>query len=167
MNKQALVEQLVRKLREAAVAAQRELNAAADMNELGDSATMTRADREDTRAALGHGGLLRGQHARATRARKALAAVEAFRAPRFSRRSPVGLGALIDIEDEETGHGRSLFLAPAGAGLELTGPDGDGFFSVVTPGSPLGRAAMGRRVGDAFDVDVAGETRSWEITWVT
>lgn len=163
MNKSALLQQLVRKLREQAVASQRDLRAAGDMPE---QHTMSRADREDARTAVGNGGLLRGQKRRAEQARRDLAALEIFEPGPIDRRSRVQLGAIVEIEDEETGHGRTLFLAPAGAGMELTGPDGDGFLSVVTPSSPVGRAALGRRVGDAFDVMIAGESRSWEITWV-
>jgi transcription elongation GreA/GreB family factor len=52
-----------------------------------------------------------------------------------------------------------------GAGVELTGPDGDGFLSVVTPLSPIGKAVLGRRVGESVDVTVAGEAREWTITF--
>jgi hypothetical protein len=55
------------------------------------------------------------------------------------------------------------FEAPAGAGEELTGPGGDGFLSVVTPGSHFGRALMGKRVGDVIEVTVAGELTEWSI----
>ena len=51
------------------------------------------------------------------------------------------------------------------SGIELTGPGGDGFFSVVTPTSPVGRAVLGQEVGDTFDITVDGDARSWEITW--
>jgi transcription elongation GreA/GreB family factor len=49
---------------------------------------------------------------------------------------------------EDGDEGRTIFLAPAGAGIELTMPDGDGFVTVVTPASPLGKAVLGRRVGE-------------------
>ena len=62
--------------------------------------------------------------------------------------------------------GRTFFLAPVGAGITLTGPDGDGILSVVTPASPVGRAVMGHRTGDVVDVMVGGEVREWAITWV-
>lgn len=163
MNKNALKDQLVRKLRAAGTSAARDLRSAADT---GDTSAMTSVEREDARNAVGHGGLIRGQKARLAKARAALARVESFKPAPLPRNSPVKLGAIVEIEDEETGRGRTLFLAPDGAGIELTGPDGDGFLSVVTPSSPVGRAVMGHRVGDGFDVTVRGETRAWEITWV-
>ena len=106
MNKDALAGQLVRKLREEAVTAQRDLRLT---SELANQDTMSRADREDARTAVGNGGLLRGQKARAEKARVALAAAESFKPRSFSRKSAVQLGAIVEIEDEETQEGRTLF----------------------------------------------------------
>lgn len=75
----------------------------------------------------------------------------------------IGLGALVEVEDGEGG--KTLFLAPAGAGEELEGPGGDGIFQVVTPGSPLGKGLMGKKVGDVVEVMVKGELTEWDITW--
>ena len=52
-------------------------------------------------------------------------------------------------------------------GNAMTGPDGDGFLSVVTPQSPVGKAVIGRRVGDTIEVIVEGEPRDWTITYVS
>lgn len=78
-------------------------------------------------------------------------------------RSPIVLGAVVEVEDDATG--RTFFLAPAGGGLELSGPSGDGFLSVVTPASPVGRAGLGRRLGDTVEITVQGEPREWSITY--
>ena len=61
------------------------------------------------------------------------------------------------MEVEDGSQGRTFFLAPVGAGVELSGPGGDGFLSVVTPASPVGKAVLGRRVGDTIEVVVQGE----------
>jgi transcription elongation GreA/GreB family factor len=79
-------------------------------------------------------------------------------------RGPISLGAIVEVEDGE--QGRTFFLAPVGAGVELTGPGGDGYLSVVTPASPVGKAVMGRRVGDTIEVVVKGEPLEWAITYV-
>jgi transcription elongation GreA/GreB family factor len=71
---------------------------------------------------------------------------------------------VVEVEDDQ--QGRTFFLAPGGAGIELVGPGGDGFLSVVTPQSPVGRAVLGRRVGDTIEVTVQGEPREWTITYV-
>lgn len=161
MNKQFLVEQLMERLRETAAVARRATQAAAD--EARDGASPAEK-REDARVHLEYSSLARGQAERAQRAAAELSVLETFRPPAFGPDSPVGLGAIVEVEDED--QGRTFFLAPVGAGMELTGPDGDGFLSVVTPKSPVGNAVMGRRVGDTVEVTVKGEPREWTITYV-
>ncbi len=124
--------------------------------------------KEDGRAAIEYGSLATGQAARARRVQEELQALAAFQKagfPRFSRQGPVALGALIDVstEDDEGFAERTFFLLPAGAGTELTGPGGDGFLSVITPASPVGRALLGRRAGDTIEVTLAGEVREWTV----
>lgn len=163
MDKRELAAQLVARCREAVGVAEREMHAAAEAARDGADA---KTKRDDARMAIEFGGLARAQRARAERARMILSAVETFRPKPLPKGSKIEVGALIELEDEETGHGRTVFLCPAGAGIELTGPGGDGFLSVVTPQSPVGRAAIGLEVGDSIDVTIDGEARSWEITWV-
>lgn len=79
--------------------------------------------------------------------------------PHFRSEAKVALGALVDVqiesEDGETEE-RTLFVLPVGAGTEVSGPGGDGFVSIVTPTSPVGRALVGSRAGDAFEIVVDG-----------
>jgi transcription elongation GreA/GreB family factor len=124
--------------------------------------------KEDGRAAIEYGSLATGQAARARRVQEEIGLLTAFREaelPRFNRRTPVALGAIVDVRTEdETGYDeRTFFLLPVGAGTELTGPGGDGFLSVITPASPVGRALMGRRTGDCVEVTLAGEVHEWEV----
>lgn len=100
---------------------------------------------------------------RALAAMAAVEAVSAFKPRPFRKSEPIGLGALVEIEDGATG--KTLFLAPAGAGEELSGPDGDGLFYVVSPQSPLGRAMLGKRVGDVVETMIQGELTEWTITF--
>ena len=96
-------------------------------------------------------------------AEAAWASVADFKPAALAKGERIKLGALVEVEDGEGG--KTLFLAPAGAGEELTGPDGDGIFQVVTPGSPLGRGLMGKKVGDVVEVMVKGELTEWDVTW--
>ena len=96
-------------------------------------------------------------------AEAAWASVADFKPSPLAKGERIKLGALVEVEDGEGG--KTLFLAPAGAGEELTGPDGDGIFQVVTPGSPLGRGLMGKKVGDVVEVMVKGELTEWDVTW--
>lgn len=96
-------------------------------------------------------------------AQTAFTAVAEFDPQPLKKGERIGLGAVVEVEDGEAG--KTLFVAPAGAGEELTGPDGDGFLSVVSPGSPFGRALMGKRVGDVVEITVAGELTEWSIVY--
>lgn len=156
-----LIEQIAAHLRQSAAVARRaEQDAASEARE---GATPAEK-REDARVALEQGGLARGHSTRAAQAEAQLSLLEAFRQSSLKPMRRVGLGAIVEVEDEA--RGRTFFLAPVGAGIELTGPDGDGFLSVVTPQSPIGRAVSGRSVGETVEVTVQGEPREWTITFV-
>ena len=101
--------------------------------------------------------------ARLEAAQQEVLALEAFRPTDVPRGGRIGLGAVVELEDGTAG--KTVFLAPAGAGAELTGPGGDGFLQVVTPGSPLGSALLGKRVGDVVETLVRGELTEWEIVF--
>jgi len=162
MNKQELIAQLVGQLEASARAALGARDAAA--MEAREGATPDEK-REDARAAhqlQSMGG------AQQKRAQKALAEVDALATFRpAAQMSTISIGAIVEIEDEENGEGRTFFLAPVGAGMTLTGPGGDGLLSVVTPQSPIGKAVIGRRTGDVVDVTVDGEVREWQISFVS
>jgi transcription elongation GreA/GreB family factor len=161
MDKRFLVEQLATRLRESASVARKAEKAAA--TEAREGATPAEK-REDARVALEQGGLARGQADRAARVNAELSTLDVFR-PSRPANGTIALGAIVEVEDGS--QGRTFFLAPVGAGVELTGPDGDGFLSVVTPQSPIGRAVLGKRAGDTVEVTVQGEIREWTITYVS
>jgi transcription elongation GreA/GreB family factor len=161
MDKKFLVEQLSERLRQASQVARKASQAAAEVAREG----ATPAEkREDARTALEFGGLAKGQKERADRMAAELSTLAIFHPQRFSAQTPISLGAIVEVEDESLG--RIFFLAPAGAGIELNGPGGDGFLSVVTPVSPIGKAVLGRKVGDTVDVTIQNEPREWTITYV-
>ena len=97
------------------------------------------------------------------RAQQALAEVDAVAQWKPAAMSKIAVGAIVEIEDADSGEGRTLFLAPVGAGMTLTGPGGDGILSVVTPASPIGGAVMGRKVGDVVEI----ADREWQISYVS
>ncbi|MFL5320115.1 MAG: GreA/GreB family elongation factor [Myxococcaceae bacterium] len=107
--------------------------------------------------------LAQGQTMRSVHAREALDALDSFHVRPMKKGEPIGLGAVVEVEDGDAG--RTFFLAPVCGGEELTGPDGDGIFQVVTPASPFGRALMGKRVGSTVEVMIAGEPTEWTITF--
>jgi len=156
MDKQDLVDQLVRQLQASARTALAARDAAAA--EAREGATPDEK-REDARAAHQLGTLGKAQQ---KRAQQALAEVDAVAKWKPARMSAVAVGAIVEIEDPDSGEGRTLFLAPVGAGMTLTGPGGDGLLSVVTPASPVGKAVIGRKEGDVVDI----ADREWQISYV-
>jgi transcription elongation GreA/GreB family factor len=159
MDKQFMVGQLAMRIRESAQVAMREHEAAATEAREGATPDEKRAD---ARVALEFSNLARAQGQRASAALDDLAVIEAFRPTNAGPR--IGIGTILEIEDGD--EGRTIFLAPVGAGIELTMPDGDGFVTVVTPASPLGKAILGCRLGDTVEVTVKGEPREWTVTFI-
>jgi transcription elongation GreA/GreB family factor len=163
LDKQYLVDQLIGELRASVRAALSASEVAGA--EVVEGATPAEK-REDARAALEFGALAGAHNRRARRVQGEIDALTAFRPEPWRPGAPIATGAVVEVEDADSRQGRTFFLAPAGAGITLTGPDGDGFLSVVTAASPIGRAVLGRRLGDVVDVTVEGEAREWTITWI-
>lgn len=163
MDKTELVAQLVRQLSASARAALSSRDAAAA--EARDGATPDEK-REDARAAHQLQSMGKAQQKRAQQALADADALATFKPATFPPASKISVGAVVEIEDADTGEGRTFFLAPVGAGITLTGPGGDGHLSVVTPMSPIGKAVLGRATGEIVDVTVEGDVREWQITYV-
>jgi transcription elongation GreA/GreB family factor len=161
-----LVEQMAQALRQKDQVAQR---AEADAIEAAKTLATESEKKEDGRVALEFGSLATGQGARSRQAREELQVLTRFYEgglPRYGRGTPIGLGAVVDIAmDSERGEEeRTFVLLPVGAGTELTGPGGDGYMTVITPASPVGKALLGRRAGETIEVSVRGEPVEWTIT---
>lgn len=163
MDKSELVDQLARQLGSSARAALSARDAAAA--EARDGATPDEK-REDARAAHQLASLGKQQQHRAQLALAEADRLLQWKPAALPANAAIAVGAIVEIEDADTGEGRTFFLAPVGAGATLTGPGGDGYLSVVTPASPIGKAVLGRRMGEVVDVTVEGELREWQITYV-
>lgn len=161
MDKQDLLAQLVAHLQATIRDARQAMDAAAA--EAREGATPAEK-REDSRVALEQSGLARGHKDRLGRALADLAQLEGFEPRPLAGRARIDLGAVVEVESDDVG--RTFFLAPVGAGIELTGPGGDGYLTVVTPTSPFGRAVLGRAVGDEVEIIVGREARDWTISYV-
>ena len=160
MDKQFMFDQLAERIRASAEVATREHEAAAAEAKEGATADEKRAD---ARVALEFSNLAHAQGERARAALQDLAVLERFRAPAGSER--INLGSIVEVEDGDDG--RTLLLAPVGAGIELTMPGGDGYLTVVTTSSPLGRALIGQGLDDTVEISVAGQPREWTVTYIS
>lgn len=164
----SLVDQLIQHYTEQlASAREQEL----DAREAARSVATAAEKREDARTTLEYGSMATGQARRVQRIEAELEQLYAFkRQPNgpFSRKSAIAPGAIVDLatEDDDGASERTFVVLPVGAGTELTGPGGDGLISVLTPSSPIGKALLGKCVGDGVDVLVRGTWRSWTIEHV-
>jgi transcription elongation GreA/GreB family factor len=111
---------------------------------------------KDTRA-LEQSYLARGQAQRVEELRGAVAEVEAMAASGGAGEGRAVQGALVTVDDG--GREVAYWIAPHGGGLRLEA----GGVQVVTPRSPLGRALVGRGVGDDCEVTIAGKGRTLTI----
>lgn len=117
---------------------------------------------KDTRA-LEQSYLARGQAMRAEQLAEQKEVLRFMPLPTLSADAIVCAGALVELEDEEGGK-RVLFLAPHGGGIEVML---DGLeILVVTPGSALGAAILGRQQGDDVSVTLRGKPRTYVISEV-
>jgi transcription elongation GreA/GreB family factor len=121
--------------------------------------------KEDARVAIEFGCLAKGHRQRALAAREQAEALDTLLARVDRPPSRVQLGAIVDVatEDDRGSWERTFIVLPVGAATELEGPGGDGFVTVITPASPVGRALMGHGAGDVVDVTIRREPFEWEI----
>jgi hypothetical protein len=118
MDKTDLVGQLLDQLEASARAALTARDAV--VTEARDGATPDEK-REDARAAHQAQSLGRAQQKRAQQAIAAADALAGFKPPKLPPTAKIGLGAIVEIEDADSGEGRTFFLAPVGAGSRSSG----------------------------------------------
>jgi transcription elongation GreA/GreB family factor len=114
---------------------------------------------KDTRA-LEQSYLARGEAQRIEELRHGLAEVRALTLRALREGDPIGLGALVTLDEGD--QRLTIFIAPHGGGVRLA----DGKVQVVTPRSPLGRELLGKRAGDDCELTLAGRVRSLSIVIV-
>ena len=110
---------------------------------------------KDTRG-LEQSYLARGQALRVDELTSAVADVTAMALRSFGDGDAVGLGAVATVEEGDERH--VFFVAPHGGGLVLAGG-----VQVITPRSPLGRALVGKQVGDEGEVRLPGKVRELSL----
>lgn len=134
---------------EAITSSQRQIHAGATHEE-------SRPENDKDTRALEASYLARGLAQRVAELEAAVRLLGAVALRDFGGDDPIGLTALVDVEDDD-GLERRYFVLPAGAGLEVDG------VQVVTPASPLGRALLGKREGDELELRTARKARTLTI----
>jgi transcription elongation GreA/GreB family factor len=104
-----------------------------------------------------------GQANRAQEIKGALDTYRSLELQDFDEDTPVRLTALVTLEDEE-GTERTVFLGPAAGGLKVS--VGGREVVVITVGSPLGSAVLGKICGDSVSVPAGGVQKEYEIVGI-
>ena len=89
--------------------------------------------------------MAQGQANRAQELKRALHSYQTLALQQFNADSQIRLTALVALEAED-GETRMLFIGPQEGGLKIE-TEGEEIV-VITPGSPLGNALIGKCVGD-------------------
>lgn len=164
-RKQHFVDELKRHYGEIIAGAR---GAEVDMSQAAETLQGEARNRDDAKSAVEFNRMAGAHKQRRERAKREVDALVRFAGgglPTLRPTARVCLGALVDVsvEDENGSEERTFFVLPVGAGTQLTGPGGDGYVSVVTPESPVGRGLMGAVAGDSFDVSTGGVDREWTV----
>jgi transcription elongation GreA/GreB family factor len=114
---------------------------------------------KDTRA-IEASYLARGQAARVADLREAVALLSALKVVEQTDDSPVRVGTLVELV--ETGRCDLCFLVPAGGGSEVEIENVT--VRTVSTRSPLGRALLGRKLGDDLEVPTPSGPRELHIS---
>ncbi len=113
---------------------------------------------KDTRA-LEQSYLARGQAARVEELQEVATRLKFLALPAYAQDDRIGPAALVEVEvdDEEA----TFFLVPVGGGRKVR--LGDREITVVTTSSPVGRALLGKEVGDEFVLKIGPRRRRYTV----
>jgi transcription elongation GreA/GreB family factor len=155
MNKQALLRMLCDVL-EAEIARATE---AAERTRAGAVHEEARPENDKDTRALEASYLARGQAQRVVDLQETLRQIKFMDVRSFGPKDPIDLSALVKLEAGAETRWCLLVATAGGRKLELDGTQVD----VLTPEAPLGRALVGRFLGDEFVLRAAGRAIEWEI----
>ncbi len=153
IDKAALLAELRRRLEadlESLERSQRDTQAAATHEE-------ARPENDKDTRALEQSYLARGLAERVAQLRGQVSRLSTMVVRPFAEGSPVGMGAVVELEDDD-GSDTRCFVAPAGGGVKLSGSIG-----VVTPDSPFGRALLGRGLDDEVELQTKAGRRIFTV----
>jgi transcription elongation GreA/GreB family factor len=106
--------------------------------------------------------LARGQSKQAAELEAAIAEFEKLPAKKFADAEPIGLGALVELENG--GEKLFYFIGPRAGGTEIVHDKKE--ILVITPQSPLGEQLIGKKSGDKLELKLGGEIRAAEVVSV-
>ena len=118
-------------------------------------------DKYDTRG-LETAYLASSQARQATETEAALAQYQTLALPKFTAKTPIALGALIELEAR--GERFLYFLGPKAGGTEVHVAGQE--ILVITPEAPLGQALNGKRTGERIKLQGRGPGQEFRVVSV-
>ena len=106
--------------------------------------------------------LARGQSRQAAETEAAIAAFEKLEIRKFAPGEPIGLGALVELEQKR--ERLVYFLGPKAGGTEVI-HDGREIL-VITAQSPLGEQLLGKKQGDKLQLTLGGVRDQYRVVLV-
>jgi transcription elongation GreA/GreB family factor len=106
--------------------------------------------------------LARGQSKQAAELEAAIAEFEKLPVKKFGADEPIGLGALVELENG--GENLFYFIGPRAGGTEILHEKKE--ILVITPQSPLGEQLLGKKAGAKLQLKLGGEIRAAKIIGV-
>jgi transcription elongation GreA/GreB family factor len=103
--------------------------------------------------------LARGQSKQAAEIAAAIAEFEKLPVKKFGADEPIGLGALVELENG--GENLFYFIGPRAGGTEILHDKKE--ILVITPQSPLGEQLLGRKAGEQPQLNLSGAKQAVKI----
>ncbi len=108
--------------------------------------------------------LARGQAKRVQELTISLERLQQLPLKEFDKSTPILLSALIRLESTDGKDKRTLFFGPCAGGESITTKDET--IVIITAGSPLGKAILGKSYGDTFEIKMGPLPQTFKITSV-
>ncbi len=108
--------------------------------------------------------IAQAQANRAQEIKAELAAYKNLSLRSFDEDAPIRLTALVTLEGED-GSLKKVFVGPSAGGLKVD--DGQGGIVIITPDSPLGRALIGKTLGETVPIRSKDSIQEFEIVAVS
>ena len=108
--------------------------------------------------------LARGQAKRVEELAAALESLRMLPLKKLKNTTPVQLGALVRLK-AAGGETRVLLFGSAAGGETIETEDGE--ITIVTSGSPLGHAVLGKTTGESVDIRIGNTTHAYVVESIT
>ena len=136
------------------------MRASAEETRRGATHEESRAENDKDTRGLEATYLARGQAMRVEELESAASALRFLDLRSFGRDDPIGPGAIVTLSLDDDSRA-TYFVVPVEGGMKVRIEDLE--VQLVASAAPLGRALLGKQVGDGFILELAGRERDYQI----